>query len=795
MPTSLPYDNVGPRPEHAGGKRMTEERLRSIVDANIRQSIGYVGGETSEDRRRAMEFYLGEPLGNEVDGRSQIVSTDVQDAVEAMMPALMEIFAGTDRLVEFEPTGPEDVDLAKQATDYVNHVWMHDNPGYEIIHNWVKDALLQKNGIIKIFWDDQQTEKRETFENLNSLLLQELADDPDVEIIEFTEVEVPVDFQDIAPDGVLYDVTVLRTYKNGRVKIMGVPPEDFLISRRSLSLDDAEFTCHKCKKTVTDLIEMGFDEDLVRDIPSHDEQDYNEERVARYDKDDEWPDWDTNLDPTMREVWVYDCYMKIDYDGDGTAEMRQIMTAGSNYLVLSNEPVDEHPFCDITPIQMPHKFFGRSIAELIEDIQVVKSTLEREVLNNAYTINNNRHAINERVDLDSWFNNAAGTPVLVEGERPPGEAIEQVASQPLPSWIYQVIEYLDISREERTGITRLDQGMDPDSLNQTATGINLLLGRTQQRMLFTARTMANRGFKAAAQKILRLLVAHQDFPRVIRLRNEWVEMEPQHWNISMDVTVKVGLGAGTREQKLGQVQAIKAAQAEAVALQGGQAMGPLVTYENLYNTAEALVNSVGFPDVRPFFQEPDPQQIQQMAQQPDPEMQKAQAEMEMKQQEFQAEMQLKVQEAQAEMQLEREKMNNEIQLMWAKANAEANVQGQKLQLETEKTAADIQLKQQDKVVDLQVKREQMQNDNRLASEKQVLDASKEGAIPDVLVTKDKVEEMREEVTVATQQIAEASSAMARVAEQMAQMAQLMAAPTRLVRDENGRVVGSEKAVG
>lgn len=779
MPTSLPYDNVGPRPEHAGGKQMSEERLRSIVDANIRQSIGYVGGETSEDRRRAMEFYLGEPLGNEVEGRSQIVSTDVQDAIEAMMPALMEIFAGTDRLVEFEPTGPEDVELAKQATDYVNHVWMHDNPGYEIIHNWVKDALLQKNGIIKVFWDDQQTEKRETFESLNSLLLQELADDPDVEIIEHTEYPAPPEFLEIAPDGIMHDVTVLRTYQHGRVKIMGVPPEDFLISRRSLGLDDAEFTCHKCKKTVTDLIEMGFDEDLVRDIPSHDEQDYNEERVARYDKDDEWPDWDTNLDPTMREVWVYDCYMKIDYDGDGTAEMRQIMTAGSNYLVLSNEPVDEHPFCDITPIQMPHKFFGRSISELIEDIQVVKSTLEREVLNNAYTLNNNRHAINERVDLDSWFNNAAGTPVLVEGERPPQEAIAQVASQPLPSWLYQVIEYLDISREERTGITRLDQGMDPDSLNQTATGINLLLGRTQQRMLFTARTMANRGFKAAAKKILRLLVAHQDFTRVIRLRNEWVQMEPQHWNASMDVTVKVGLGAGTREQKMGQAQILKNAQAEAIMLQGGQPNGPLVTWDHLYNTAEAITNAAGFPDVRPFFAQPDPQQIQQMQNQPDPEAMKAQAEA-----------QTKMQESQQKMQLAQQESQQKIQLMWAEAQAEMEIERMKAGIEQEKTAfemglkreekaADIEMKRESNIVDLELKRESLAADKTIQRDAKYMDKIEAGNVAG---------ELRDDVSTAASVMSATMKQLVQAASEAAEAASLLNRPKQVVR-ENGRVVG------
>ena len=233
------------------GTQMPERTLRSIVEEEIRTAVGFVGGDVSEQRRRAMDYYLGDPFGNEQEDRSQVVSTDVQDTIESIMPEMMEIFAGGDKVVMFKPSGPEDTEMAAQATDYANYIWNSDNDGFEITHDWVKDGLLQKNGLIKIYWEETPESKRETIERINTLVLQELVNDPEVDIVEHEQYEIDdPEILPFAPDGVLHDLSIIRHRKNGKIQIDSVPPEEFLIARRAISLNrDAPFTCHKTKKT------------------------------------------------------------------------------------------------------------------------------------------------------------------------------------------------------------------------------------------------------------------------------------------------------------------------------------------------------------------------------------------------------------------------------------------------------------------------------------------------------------------------------------------------------------------
>ena len=576
---------------------MEDNELRSIVENEIRTSIGFLGGELSEDRRKAMQYYLGDPFGNEIEGRSGVVSTDVQDTIESMMPDFMEMFSGGDTVVRFDPTSIEDEEFSKMATDYVNYIWNVDNEGFANTHDGIKDALLQKTGIYKAWWDESAEQKRDTYENLSTLQVQELEADETVEIIEY-ETKPSLE----APDGVLHDLTLIRTKKKGRIKVVCIPPEEFLITRRAVELEDSPFTCHKVRKTVSDLIQEGYDPEVLRTIPSHDDQDYNEERIARFDED-EWPELDDDLDPAMREIWLYECYLKVDFDEDNVAEMRQVTVAGPGYRILENIEIDDHPFSAITPIKMPHKFFGRSVADLVMDVQLIKSTIQRQLLDNMYLTNNARTAINERVDLDDYLTNRPGGAVRVEGVGPVGDSIQPLQTTPLGPQAFNQLEYWDGVREMRTGVTRLNQGMDADSLNKTASGINQLLGRTQRRMLLIARVFAETGFKKIFGKILRLVITHQDRERVIRLRNKWVPMDPKYWNADMDVSVSVGLGHGTAEQKAMLYRMFLELQKEIVGFQGG-VNGPLVNMDNIHNTLEKFVHASGEKDARPFFSDP-----------------------------------------------------------------------------------------------------------------------------------------------------------------------------------------------
>jgi len=677
------------------GEEMPERVLRSIVEEEIRSSVGFVGGDVSEERRRAMDYYLGDPFGNEQEDRSQVVSTDVQDTIESVMPEMMEIFAAGDKVVTFKPVGPEDVDTAQQATDYCNYIWQQDNPGFEITHDWVKDGLLQKNGMIKIYWEENVESKRETLERINSLALQELMNDPEVEIVEHEEY--PVEDMAVlpyAPDGILHDLSLIRTRKNGKVTIDPVPPEEFLIARRAVSLDrEAPFTCHKTKKTASDLLRMGYDAETVNSIPSHDDQDYNEERVSRFD-DDEWPELDDSLDPSMREIWLYECYLKVDFDGDGIAEMRQVTVAGPGYKVLENEPVDDHPFAFLTPIKMPHKFFGRSLADLTMDVQLIKSTIQRQLLDNMYLVNNARTAIGNKVDIDDFLVRRPGGAVRVDTDQADvGGHLVEMQTSPLSHHAFPLLEYFDTIRESRTGVTRLGQGLDPDALNSTARGMNMMLGRTQKRLLLIARTMAELGFRVAFRKILKLVVNRQDRARVIRLRNEWVEIDPRSWNAEMDVTISVGLGYGTKEDQTLMLERLLMKQMEIVQMQGG-VQGPLVGLKEAYNTLEKWVNAMGIRDVASHFRDP-PEDYQPPEPPPDPKMievqQKGQLEgqkLQLESQKLQLEgqkLQLEAQSAQAE----QAQKDEELRLKWAELEFQNAVDIDKVGIERDKTALEI----------------------------------------------------------------------------------------------------------
>jgi len=679
--------------------KMSSDKLKALVKNEIQSAVSYLGGEIAEERQQAMDFYNAEPFGNEVEGRSAVVSNDVFEIVEGMLPDFVEMFAASDQAVVFTPVGPEDVEAAEQATDYVNHIWLHENDGFKITHDWIKDDLLQKNGYIKIYWDESEVVKRETIENLNTLGLQELANSDDVEIIEFEEKAAPPDILQFVPDGILYDVTIKRTINEGRVKVFGLPPEEFLISRQAVSLDDAVFLGHRMRKTASELIEMGFSRADVDDLPSGDSADFSEERLARFD-DEDFDDYlADNNDPSTRYVWIYDCYVKADRNGDGIAERLNVVVAGDDYRILEEKEVDDHPFESLSPIRIPHRHTGKSLADTVIDIQKMKSTVWRQLMDNMYLQNSGRLAINDTVDLDDILANRPGGIVRVQGSMPVTQSIMPIVTQPLGNYAFPVLEYIESVKESRTGYTRYSQGMDANSLNKTATGINQLLGRSQQRMLMMARLMAETGFAPAMKKILRLVINHQDRAKMIRLRNTFVEVDPRSWNADMDMTIMVGLGHGTQEHQAQMLTTMSQIQQQLIGLQGGTD-GPFVTEGNIYNTQKALTTAMGVKNTDLHFTDPRSPEMQQMKQQKaqaaaqnppqDPKMVEVQGKMEMAKAEFQD----KVQRGQADMQMQEHKLQKDAYAKKYEIDLQDRRERKKIQMEDdrERLKAGLELK-------------------------------------------------------------------------------------------------------
>lgn len=698
---------------------MDDDKLKAVVKNEIHNAVGYLEDEIDEDRREALEYYYGRPLGNEVEGRSAVVSTDVQDTVESIMPDFVEIFTGSDETFEFEPVGQEDEPFAEQATDYIRHVFFKDNDGFGLTHDVIKDALLQKNGILKVYWDDTPIMRRETLTGVNSLQLQSFMDDEDIEIVEYEEAEVEEEESPFVPDGVLHNVTIRRTTERGRAKIVCVPPEEFLISRWATGLNMHEAECrlvgHRVKRTQSQLLAMGFDPEIIYSLPDWDEEGLDDERNERFG-DESFFDGNTSLDASTREIWVYECYLLVDYDGDGYSEIRAVTVAGTQYAVLENEEVDDHPFVSLTPIRMPHKFFGRSIAELVMDIQKIKSTIWRQILDNMYLINNARSGISNRVDEEDWLSGRPGGTVRVDTDSPDVQGhFAPLVTPSIGNHVFPLMEYTDSVRETRTGVTRYNQGLDADSLNKTATGINQILGQAQKRKLLIARIFAD-GFKDTFKKLLRLVINHQDRARVIRLRGQWVPMDPRSWNADMDIVVNVGLGHGTKESQAMADRMMLQAMQQIVQMQGG-IEGPLVTGKNLHYVLKRSAANMGYYDPDRVFSDPQSPEIQQMmaqrAQRPDPRMQALMADLELRkaemsadQQRKAAELQAKIQREQAEMQAQRERNSAEL------AQKQAEIDS-KYGLEAEKMRTEMTLRERQMREELAMKREQIEAEIRL----------------------------------------------------------------------------------
>ena len=389
--------------------KMNDIEFQGIVRNEIEQSIGHYDTEYSQDRIDAMDYYLGEPFGNEQPNRSQVVSTEVSDTIEHIMPSLMRIFTQSDDYVSFTPHGPEDIASAQQASDYVNWIINTDNRGFEVMHNWFKDALILKAGVVKTNWEESTEVTTEEYAGLNDEELTILLADEGIEIIEQDVTVVGEDMMlpdgNIVPAPMVYDIKLRRSKTDGRVNVENVPPEEFLIEARAKSIEDANFVAHRTNMSVSDLVAMGYDRDEVEQYAGTSDLETSEERTSRFE-DIETGSSHDSLDPTMRDVLVTESYIKSDYDGDGIAELRRVLTVGNSYHVLENEECDIVPFSLLSPVLMPHRAIGRSIAELVMDVQLIKSTLMRQLLDNIYNTNNARVvAVEGQVNLDDLMTN------------------------------------------------------------------------------------------------------------------------------------------------------------------------------------------------------------------------------------------------------------------------------------------------------------------------------------------------------------------------------------------------------
>ena len=665
--------------------KMDDYQLNSIVTAEIRDSLNHFDSEYSAERIRALDFYMGEPLGNEIEGRSQVISTDVADTIEQIMPNLMRVFTANDQYVRFAARTAEDVERAEQITDYCNYIINHDNEGYKVLYNWFKDALLFRLGVVKYYYEEKEDVTEEEYENLSEIELAALMSNPDYELVgtisetvnaymvdEETGEEVPLESS--------FSVTVKVKRKSGRIRIINIPPEEFLVNRRAVDLDEAHFVAHRTSMTVSDLVAMGYDRETVeRHAGTGSDVDLDEERSVRY-QDLEANTGIDAADPTLAEVVYYECYMKVDVDDDGIAELRRIVAIGEGGTeIISNEPFDHIPFAVVSPILMPHRLIGRSIYDMTQDLQVIKSTLMRQYLDSVYTSTLPRiAAVEGMVNFDDLLDGSAGGIIRVRQQG----MIQPIQGNPVGNEIQPLLGYLDSVKEQRTGMSKASQGLDANALQSTtASAISATVRGAQVKLESYARTMAECGVKQLFKGILHLITKYDNKPRIVRLRNSYVPIDPAEWHSEFDVIVQVGLGTADDEQKIAFLQAIAAKQEQILQTLG--ANNPVVSLPQYVSTLRSIAEIGGFKDADQFFNNPQQiaMQMQAMQQQPQQDPNAAQAQMDMAK--LQQEMAIKRERMQMEIQLEREKMQAELELRRQELAAEAQLRAIKAQTDAE----------------------------------------------------------------------------------------------------------------
>ncbi|WP_126257920.1 hypothetical protein [Bradyrhizobium sp. LVM 105] len=521
---------------------------------------------------------------------------------------------------------------------------------------------------------------------------------------------------------VLHDITVVNTKKQAQVKVMGVPPEEFGIERGARTIKDCNYCFHESSRPVGDLIGLGYDAEQVKGIASSSPAPTTED-LSRDSVDEERPEADS-LNEMARLVRVTEHYIRMDYEGNGKPCIYRVTTAGEGGMILKREGkedierVDEYPFAAASPVPQSHRFFGRSVADLVMDIQRIKTALIRGLLDNVYQHNNARTEIAESHagpnTLDDLLVSRPGG--IVRTKTPGG--LNPLQVQDITGSVYPALQYMDATREMRTGVSNQSQGIDANALqNQSATAVAQVFSASQMRTKLIARILAE-GVRDMFALLHATIRKHGQQAETVRLRNTWVEVNPRNWKTRNDMTINVGLGSGGKAQQFAQAMAIANFQKEL--LMGGKTN--LVDDKGLYNTGAELLKIMGHKNPDKFLNDPsakDPQTGQPLhppvPPPPDPALIKVQADAQMKDKELQmrgqeivANAEIAKQADERKAQIESVQAQADIATQNRKTEAEMALAQQKFELERELKLLDFQLKKQMHDEEMQMRREQHQ---------------------------------------------------------------------------------------
>ncbi|MFM2004816.1 MAG: hypothetical protein RLZZ09_471 [Pseudomonadota bacterium] len=654
----------------AASEAMSEEEFQGAVKAAISDAADYIDDEVAPDREKAIKYYRADPFGNEEEGRSQVVMTEVRDTILAMMPSLLRVFTASEKPVEFAPRRAEDVAMAEQATDYVSYVFNVDNPGFTVLHSAFKNALLTKIGVFKWYTETKVNVREESYSGIDQSQLQLLQQDGSIDLLVVQQTgEGDPDPMTGMPSP-LFSATIRRRTEDRRQVVQCVPPEEFLIARNARDLDTADYIGHRSLKTLSELVEMGYSrEEIEEHGNSSSSFELNLEAQTRNPALRDWMGGanDTSADPSMRRYEYVESYIRIDRDGDGVAELRRVCTIGEASYILHDEVVDEVQMAVICPDPEPHMVIGSSIADQVMDLQLIKSNVVRNTLDSLAQVIHPRTVVVEgAVNMDDVLNVETGG--IIRATQP--GMIQELGNTFVGQQAMPIIAYLDDVRASRTGMSKASQGLDADVLQSTTkAAVTATMSAAQERLEMVARIFAETGIRRLFRGLLKEVIKHQDRPRMVRLRNQWVPVDPRSWDADMDVVVNVGLGTGSIEQRVGLLTTVVGQQKEILQTLGPS--NPIVSIKQLRNTMAQILELSGLKDASRYFSEITPEAEQQMAQ---PQGQQQQD------------------PAQLLAQVEAEKIKADIAIAQMKAQLEVEKQRKADDLERDKLDADIWLR-------------------------------------------------------------------------------------------------------
>lgn len=758
-----------------GSVEALAEHVSRLKDA----AVAYLT-EQSKARETAMDYYAGKMTDLPADvGRSAVVANVLRAQMKKVMPSVIRTILSGGNVVEYTPVGPEDEETAQQATDYVNTVCIRECDVERAIYDAIHDAMLLKTGILK--WSAYRCRKVtiQEYTNQPDEALIGLLGDPSIELLEHeTSEETDPQVLALDPNARRHSFKIRRVVETVTPKLEAVPRGSFLITPNAEDIESAELVGEELIATRSELVSMGYDKEVVWAVETHDAGTIDDQ--SRMGED--WSAAKAETRKALELVRVWEVYVKVDQDGDGVAEIYRIVFGDGGdkkRTVLGVEPVDEAPYCSVVIERDPHQFEGHSLYEDLRNHMRVKTAVLRGTLDNLYATNNLRPAYRPEAvaNPEALSNGKFGEPIALN----PGHALEDAIKWEVVPFVadksFAMMEYLDNEASDMTGVTDASGGLDPESLqNVAATTAQLMSESGVAQADMIVRSIANDGLRKAFRGLLKLVIAHADGPRTVRMKGKWVQYDPRVWNADMDCVVNVGLGGGTKERDMAVLQVIYTLQKELLLSMGADNV--FVKPDQLYNTLSKITETAGFPSAQPYFTDPDPQEVQakldEQKNAPNPDVVKIQ------------------EQGKVQAQIEQFKAQQTIQLEQAKLDIAAQSERMKAEVARDKEMAQMQ-------ADLATKQHDAQVQAQLEAQKMAFEREKFGAEMAMKERELSVKRELELLKLDAQDTPDGVKSKADMRESgltdaMSKMLDTLAkanGPKRVVRDANGDVVGVE----